>query len=305
MFNYLNNNQMKKVFLFLAGLFILSGVYAQNTTTTAADSLLTYTRKDTIKGWHHFGLTSLTFGQTSLTNWVAGGNNSVSGDFVLNGSMNYTNDKFFWDNNLFLEYGLMYSSASVPDWMKAADKLNLTSIAGRKISKTWSYSALLSFYTQFAKGYNYPTTDTYISNLMAPGYLDLALGFTYKPNNKYSVFLSPLTERATFVLDDTLSNRGAFGVDPGKKSLFQTGAYVLATTTQTIDKNFGLMSSLDLFTPYSKDFGHIDVNWNLLLNYKINNLFTASLSTSLRYYEKEIEKIQFKEIFGLGLAYKF
>jgi len=295
---------MKKVFLLLAGFIILTGVYAQDAKTVATN-LTNYVKTDTTRGWKHFGLSSLTLGQTSLTNWVAGGNNSVSGDFVLNASLNYLNEKVFWDNSLALEYGLMYSSASVPDWMKAADKLNLTSIAGRKISKTWSLSALLNFYTQFAKGYNYPNTDNYISNLMAPGYLGLALGFTYKPNKNYSVFLSPVTERATFVLDDSLSAAGAFGVDKGKKALFQTGAYILATTNQSLTKDMTLMSSLDLFTPYSKDFGHININWNLLLNYKINKLLTASLNTTLRYYEKETVKVQFKEIFGLGLAYNF
>jgi len=234
---------------------------------------------------------------------VAGGNNTLSGDFIFNASMNYLKDKIFWDNNLALEYGTIYSSST--DWMKAADKLSLTSIAGRKISKTWSVSALLNFYTQFANGYNYPDRSNYISTLMAPGYLDLALGFTYKPNAKYSLFLSPVTERATFVLDDSLSSAGAFGITPGKKTKFETGAYVLATTTQTISSNLNLISSLDLFTPYSEDFGHINVNWDLLLNYKLNKLLTATLNTTLRYYEKEIEKVQFKEILGLGFTYKF
>jgi len=294
---------MKKVFLLLAALFILMGAYAQDAQKVATN-LTNYVKTDTTRGWKHFGLSNLTFGQTSLTNWAAGGNNSISGDFMFNASLNYLNDKVFWDNNLTFEYGLLYSSASVPDWMKAADKLNLTSIAGRKISKTWSYSAMLNFYTQFAKGYKYPTTDKYFSNLMAPGYLELALGFTYKPNDRYSAFISPLAERATFVLDDSLSTAGVFG-DPGKKVIFQTGAVVIATANQSLSKDLSLKSSLYLFTPYSKDFGHIDVNWDLFLNYKINKLLTASLNTTLRYYEKEITKVQFKEIFGLGLAYKF
>jgi len=293
---------MKKIFLVLAGLFILMGAYAQDS-KTAAGNLTTYVSTDTVQGWKYSGLTSLTFGQTSLQNWVAGGNNTVSGDFIFNASVNYLKDKVFWDNNLAVEYGLIYSSAT--DWMKAADKLNLTSIAGRKISKTWSLSALLNFYTQFANGYNYPDRSRYISTLMAPGYLDIALGFTYKPNAKYSLFLSPITERATFVLNDSLSNVGAFGVDPGKKTKFETGAYLLASTTQKISSNLNLISSVDLFTPYTKDFGHINVNWDLLVNYKINKLLTATLNTTVRYYEKEITKVQFKEILGLGLTYNF
>ena len=293
---------MKKFFLLFSGLFILMGAQAQDVKKAAGD-LTGYVKEDTTQGWKHSGITSLAFGQTSLQNWVAGGNNTVSGDFVFNVSLNYLKDKVFWDNNLSVEYGLVYSSAT--DWMKAADKLNLTSIAGRKISKTWAISALLNFYTQFAKGYNYPEKDHYISTFMAPGYLDAALGFSYKPNKNYSLFLSPLSERATFVLDDSLSNRGAFGVSPGKKTKFETGVYVLASTNQTLSNNLSLISTLDLFTPYTKDFGNIDVNWNLLLNYKINKLLTATLNTTLRYYESEIHKVQFKEILGLGITYKF
>jgi len=293
---------MKKFFLLLSGLFILMSAQAQDTQKVVND-LTNYAKEDTTRGWKHSGISNLTFGQTSLQNWVAGGDNTVSGDFIFNASMNYLNNKFFWDNNLSVEYGLVYSSAT--DWMKAADKLNLTSIAGRKISKTWSISALLNFYTQFAKGYNYPDKSVYISNLMAPGYLDIALGFTYKPNSKYTLFLSPVAERATFVLNDSLSNAGAFGVDPGKKTRFETGAYLLAGTNQTISSNLSLISTLDLFTPYTKDFGNIDVNWDLLINYKLNKLLTATLNTTLRYYDKEIHKVQFKEILGLGFTYQF
>jgi len=293
---------MKKFLLIFAVLFILVDAQAQDTKKIAG-GLKSYAKADTTRGWKHFGISSLTFGQTSLQNWVAGGNNTVSGDFVFNASMNYSNDKVFWDNNLSLEYGLVYSSVS--DWMKAADKLNLTSITGRKISKTWSVSALLKFYTQFSKGYNYPDREHFISTFMAPGYLDAALGFSYKPNKNYSVFLSPASERAIFVLNDSLSNKGAFGVKHGKKTKFETGAYLLANTSQSLATNLNLISTLDLFTPYTEDFGNIDVNWNLLLSYKINKLFTANLNTTLRYYDKEIQKIQFKEIFGIGLTYTF
>ena len=293
---------MKKFFLLLAVFSIWMGAQAQDSKTVATN-LTGYAKEDTTRGWKHFGITSLTFGQSSLHNWVAGGDNTVSGDFVFNTSLNYLDDKYFWDNNLLLEYGLVYSSVS--DWQKASDKLSLTSIGGRKISKTWSVSALLKFYTQLTNGYNYPDKEHRLSTLMAPGYLDIALGFTYKPNPKYSLFLSPISERAIFVLSDSLSNIGAFGVDPGKKTRFETGAYLLANTTQEITPSLSLISTLDLFTPYTKDFGNIDVNWDLLLSYKINKLLTASLNTTLRYYDKEIKRVQFKEILGLGLTYQF
>jgi hypothetical protein len=201
------------------------------------------------------------------------------------------------------EYGLIYSSAY--DWQKAADKINLKSIAGRGISNKWSVAFLLNFNTQFAKGYNYPDTEHYISTFMAPAYADAALGFTYKPNKNYTLFISPLAERATFVLNDSLSNIGAFGVETGKKMKWETGAYLTATTNQTIYGNIGIISTLDLFTPYNKNFGNVDVNWDLLISCKINKLLTATLNTTLRYYDAEIQRIQFKEILGLGLTYNF
>lgn len=286
-------------FTLLMGLFTIT--YAQKTTI---DQLMGYkTVTDSLEGWKYSGLVGITFGQTSLTNWSAGGDNTVSGNFILNASANYKKDRWFWDNNLGLEYGLIYSSSD--DWKKSSDKINLTSIAGRNISRKWSASFLLNFKTQFAKGYKYPDRDNYISTFMAPGYADAALGFTYKPNSNYTVFLSPVTERATFVLDDILSDVGAFGVDPGKKMKWETGAYVRATANQTVWNDLSIISTLDMFTPYNDDFGNVNVNWDILLSYKLNSFLTATLNTTLRYYDEEITKIQFKEIFGLGFTYKF
>ncbi|MDR3219531.1 MAG: DUF3078 domain-containing protein [Dysgonamonadaceae bacterium] len=293
---------MKKIslilFFFIMGLFTC--ITAQD--KTAVDNLSNYAPKDTLQGWKRSGIAGITFGQTSLNNWVAGGNNTVSGNFILNASANYLKNKWFWDNNLSAEYGMVYSSST--DWQKATDKLNLTSIAGYKVSSRWAAAFLLNFYSQFSKGYNYPDKTHHISNLLAPAYLDAALGLSYKQSD-YALFLSPLAQRAIFVLDDSLSNIGAFGVKEGKKLRFETGAYVLASTSQTISENLKLIASLNLFTPYNEDFGNIDTNLNLLLSYKLNKLLTATLNTTLRYYDDEIKKVQFKEILGLGLTYNF
>jgi hypothetical protein len=296
---------MKRVYYLL--IFLLAGfssvLYAQNTKSTV-DKLSTYATKNTEDGWKHSGLVGLTFGQTSLNKWAAGGENStVTGNFTLNASVNYLKGKWFWDNNLLAEYGIIYASST--DWQKASDKLNFNSIGGRKISGKWAVAGLLNFSTQFSKGYKYPNRDYYISTLFAPAYLDAALGFSYKPNPKYSFFLSPIAERAIFVLDDSLSNAGALGVDKGKKINFETGAYLMGNTNQQITKDLSLISSMYLFTPYNEKFGNFDIVWDFLLTYKLNKYFTASLNTTFRYYEDEIKAVQFKELFGLGITYTF
>jgi hypothetical protein len=287
--------------LLIAGAF--AGLNAQNTRSTV-DNLSTYAQKASKEGWTHSGLANLTFGQTTLDNWSAGGDKwTVNTNFLLNFNLNYLRNRWFWDNLLEAEYGMMNSESNGA--RKASDRLNFNSVGGMKFSDKWAFSALLNFRTQFADGYNYPNTDNYISKIMAPAYLDFALGFTWKPKPQYSLFLSPIAERATFVVDDSLSATGAYGVKPGKKTLFETGAYVMGKGEQTLAKDLKAMSTLYLFTPYNERFGTIDVNWNLLLNYSFNKFLSASLNLTLRYYENESNKLQLKEILGAGLTYSF
>lgn len=270
------------------------------------------TPKDT-SYWKFSGITGINFSQTTLVNWVAGGENAVATTFYLNGSLDYAKEKWAWNNNLALEYGVIYSDEY--DWRKNADKISFSSKLGYQINKKFYYSFLIDYNTQFAKGYNYPNTNQYLSTFMAPGYSNIALGIDYKPNDQFSVFLSPTTVRFLFVMNDSLSNAGAYGIDKGDKVKIETGALLKASMKKTVMKNVDVISKLDAFTPYNSDFGNIDVNWELLASFKINEVLTATLSTTLRYYDREHyfnsngedegPKLQFKEIFGLGIAYRF
>ena len=263
--------------------------------------------------WKLSGITGINFSQTALVNWAAGGENSVATNLYLNGSLNYAKDKWAWDNALALEYGVIYSDEY--DWRKNSDKISFTSKLGYQINKKFYYSLLADYNTQFAKGYNYPNVDQYLSKLMAPGYSNIALGVDYKPNDSYSVFFSPVTARFLFVLDDSLSNAGAYGIEKGDKMRLEAGSLLKASMKKTVMKNVDVISKLDAFTPYNDAFGNIDVNWEILASFKINEVLTATLNTTLRYYDREHyinsdglnegPKLQFKEIFGLGIAYRF
>ena len=291
---------------FLSCLFLTVQAQQEVLRTTAQDvseKLKDVAPGDTTSGWKLSGISGLNFGQVALKNWSAGGENSVSGNFYLNGSLNYTRNKWSWNNTLALQYGLIYSEEN--DWRKNADNISFASKVGYQINSKWSYAFLVDFNSQFAKGYDYPNTDQHISTFMAPAYSNLALGFSYRPNDKYTLFLSPITARMIFVLDDFLSDAGAFGMDKGQKFRVEPGAYVVATTKQTVVENVEIISKLDMFTPYNDRFGNIDINWDMLVNFKINKFLTANLNTTVRYYEDEIKKVQFKEVFGLGFAYNF
>ncbi|MDR2935906.1 MAG: DUF3078 domain-containing protein [Rikenellaceae bacterium] len=292
--------------ILLIALLLVAGIRAGAQTPDAQ------TAKDT-SYWKLTGITGLNFSQAALVNWSAGGENSMALNVYLNGSLNYARDKWAWDNTLVLEFGETY--AEEYDWRKNADKIAFTSKLGYQINKKWYYSLLGDFNSQFAKGYKYPNTDRYISTFMAPAYANVAFGIDYKPNDRFSLFMSPATAHGLFVRDDSLSRAGAFGITPGDRFRLDAGAMAKATLKQTIMTNVDLISALDLFTPYNRGLGNVDVNWEMLFSFKINKALTATLSTTLRYYDKEhfidgdgMEKgprIQFKELLGLGVAYRF
>ena len=148
-----------------------------------------------------------------------------------------------------------------------------------------------------------------ISNLFAPAYLTLAAGFTWKPVEYFEVMISPATGKFTFVNDDLLSDAGAYGVEPGENIRTEFGAYMNFRFQKDIFTNVNLLSKLELFNNYTdedKDNAkNVDVYWDTYLNMKINNFLTASVNFLLIYDANVIERTQMKEMFGIGLGYKF
>ncbi len=275
---------------------------------------------DTVKHWQNSGVFSLNMAQSSFTNWAAGGQNSVALNGLLSLGANYKKDKSAWDNALTIGYGKMVQQGSDLGWVKTDDRIDFQSKYGRQGSGKWFYSALMSFKTQMTPGYNYPNTEDKISDLLAPAYLLFSLGMDYKPTPEFSLFLSPLTSKNTFVNDDLLSAAGAFGVEPGKKFRSELGAYINAAYKKDeILKNVNFLTKLDLFSNYLNNPQNIDVSWEVLIVLKVNEFISATVNTHLLYDDDILIKVdegsggesimgkraQFKEVIGVGLTYKF
>lgn len=315
---------MKKV-LVIAALVFVSNI--SNAQVTDGEDDLKKHAIDTIQGWKKGGSFLLNFSQVSLTNWNAGGLNSFSLNGGANLYANYTKGKGQWENTLDLGYGILRQGRKGDvAWLKTDDKIDLFSKFGREASKSWFYSALLNFKTQSTPGYSYPNDSIAISRFMAPGYLLLAAGMDYKPNKMFSAFIAPLTMKTTFVMDDTLSAAGAFGVDPGAMIRSELGGYVRlqlklenANAERKMFQNVSFISRLDLFSNYLQNPDRIDVNWENILQLKVNQYISATLSTQL-IYDDDIDisvfdnngvetgkgpRVQFKEVLGIGLTYNF
>jgi hypothetical protein len=262
--------------------------------------------------WKTGGNIGLTFTQTSLTNWAAGGENTLGTNGYLSLFANYTKGKGAWDNTLDLAYGILKQGEE--DLRKSDDKIDFASKYGYRASKNWFYTALVSFKTQFSDGYKYPDDSTVISTFMAPAYLVGSFGMDYKPNDRLTVFLSPITAKFTMVNDDALSALGSFGLEPGEKFRSEFGGFVKVAFKQDLMENVNFQTKVDFFSNYADNPQNIDVNWEVLIAMKVNKFITANLSTQLIYdhdtkiTDKEGKvgpRTQFKEIFGVGFAYKF
>jgi len=269
---------------------------------------------DTVKYWKRSGDFSANFSQVSLTNWAAGGQSSMSGEFLMNYLADYKKDSLSWDNYIGLQFGFLKEDKN--DFTKSSDRIELNSKVGYATGKNWNYAGLVNFKSQFAKGYNYPRTpnDSPISEFLAPAYINLALGMDYK-REFMTLFLSPVSGKFTIVNNDSLSLAGEFGVDPGKKFRSELGASVRFAAKKEIFKNVTFQTKLDLFSNYFDNFGNIDVDWTMILNLKVNEWLSANLLTQVIYDDdikiedsetgKKSPMVQFMETFGVGLSFKF
>ena len=283
----------------------------------AALATITYAQTDD-KGyqegaWVLKGVTGLNMSQTAMANWSAGGENSIAGNAYLNASLTHKKGNWLWVTNMVLDYGL--SKTKSQGMRKSSDKIGLSTQLGYSTDNVWFYTLMGDLNTQFAKGYDYPDKEHQISNFFAPAYSNIALGMEWRPKSNYSLLLSPVSTKMTFVPDASLSDLGAFGVDPGDHFKIEGGAFVKARAELPVMENVNLITTADFFTPYSKDFGNIDVNWDVLISMKINKVLSATINTTLKYDNdvktfddngvKKGAKVQFKEVLGIGLAYNF
>ena len=199
---------------------------AQVSERTVADSL----GKNCPKKWTLTGKQHVLFGQTSFSNWAAGGDNSAAVSARTDYRLDYRKEKHRWDNELILAYGLR--KAGDEGKRKTDDELHFLLKYNCRYSQNWSVGGALDFQTQFDKGYDYDVSDTdYLSKFMAPGYLTTGPAIDYSPSDDFYVSLRPAALKFNFVLDDKLSDRGDYGVDPGKAVFTQLGGDTSIHTT--------------------------------------------------------------------------
>lgn len=312
---------MKQIFTFLLMMVLCSSLIAQ---VTEGEDKLRKKKEESTDGWKNGGIVSINLAQTSLTNWAAGGQNSLAINGLFSGFANYKKGHLAWDNSLDIGYGIL-NQGTDDRFIKTDDKFDFLSKYGQQAIEKLYYAALFNFKTQMTEGKDYANNDAKISNLLAPAYMLGAIGIDYKPNNYFSAFVAPATGKFTIVNDADLSAAGAFGVEPGENIKSEIGGYIRVIYSKndfTAEwmKNVALTSKIDLFSNYLKNPQNVDVSWENQIALKVNKYIAVTLNTHLL-YDDDIKipkdtnddglidsngpRTQFKEILGVGFSYKF
>jgi hypothetical protein len=292
-------------------------------------------KSDSVKYWKNTAAFGLNLNQLSLTNWATGGEGSLSGKALIDYKSRYQKENLSFELIHKSAIGVVgYGSRRIE---KTEDRLDLSTSFSRKAFENWTYTTLFTFKSQFANGYKYPNDSTLISAFMAPGYITASLGFKYRKSEKFEVFLSPASGKFTMVMNQTLADKGAFGVKKavidslgniivhGKNLLPEFGINLLASFSHDISKNIDFSSSLNLYNNYLDDNHrnrwNIDVDWETTVNFAVNKRIQTVFFLLLKYdhninipvYEwhdglkKQVgegPRLQVKESLGIGFTYK-
>jgi len=204
-----------------------------------------------LKGpWVIGGTENIQLSQGYVDNWVKGGESNVTLSSDLRLHANYKEGKHEWENYIIHKVGVI--STDNDKGRVNTDLIEINTKYGHKASKKWYYSFLYNFKTQLFYGYDNSDVEkeTPVSGFMAPGYMSFALGMDYKPNSKFTLLLSPLTSRVTFVRDTVKFDQTRFGVPLDKSYHLVNGISLVNNFSHKISDEIKLSSRFDAFYQY-------------------------------------------------------
>lgn len=324
-------------FLVLCSLVGLLGVSLQATSQTVTKTLTAAEENalrmaaspapivDTVL-WKSEGVVNVQFSQVHLKNWAAGGQSNLSLMTKFDQNWNLDRERIGWDTELHMAFGMLHRPEDNV-FIKTDDRFEWSSKWGYRATETAFMTIMAQFRSQFAPGYSMldgiPDRDNLRSKWMAPGYGVFAAGIDYK-NSKggFTLFFAPFTYKGTWVLDDSLSQAGAFGVEPGERFRYELGGYIKLGWVTPVVENVTYSLRLDLFSNFVANPENVDLFTDHVLSLKINSYLTATISATFIYDDDviltkepiEVEGemipqqgpgVQFKEVISVGLSLKF
>jgi hypothetical protein len=276
--------------------------------------------------WKYRSEVAAILNQASLTNWVKGGESSVSTSVDITGYADYNNTyrKMTSANFARLKYGLIATEEK--GIRKNLDLLETNSKLNHKAFGKFDFSGIMLFKTQLARGYNYPNDSVPVSKFLSPGILTVGLGLDYKPNKTTSINFAPLSYKGTFVSDTSRIDQTKYGIASDRKAKHEPGVSFMISNQNRILKKVTVTNRLQLFTNYIKDPLNIDVDWEMIavtninwftdVRFNLHLIFDNDTKTPVLGDDKKpvlgpdgkqrkTARIQFKEMLGFTVVFRF
>jgi hypothetical protein len=277
--------------------------------------------------WKYRKESSFILSQASLTNWVKGGDNSISTSIDITGYADYNNMPLKLSSNNFIRLNLGFLKSGDIPLRKNIDLLETNSKLNHKAFGKFDFSAILLFKTQVAPGYDFSSEPSVlVSKFMNPAVLTIGFGLDYQPNKTTSLNFSPLSYKGTFMTDTAHIDQTKYGIPKNRKSLNEPGVSFMITNEWKPLKTVSVINRLQLFTNYIHNPQNVDVDWEMIGVANLNWFTDVRLDTHLIFDDdtktpeldknknpvllpdgtvKKTARIQFKEIFGISFVFRF
>jgi hypothetical protein len=277
--------------------------------------------------WKYRSEASLIFSQTALTNWVKGGENSLSAALDVTGYADYNNKFLKLSSNNFMRLKLGFLKSGDNDVRKNLDLIETNSKLNHKAFGKFDFSAIMLFKTQVAPGYSYSSDPPdMVSKFLNPAILTLGFGLDYKPDKVTSINFSPFSYKGTYVTDTVEIDQTKYGIPHGKKSINEPGASFMITNEYNKIKNVVITNRLQLFTNYIHNPLNIDIDWEMIVVMHLNWFTDIRFNSHLIFdddtktvvlddkknpvlrpdgTQMKTARAQFKEMLGFSLVFRF
>ena len=300
---------MKRL-LFSTLLLSSVAVFAQEDQTNdgvAQDPTAAPTEEAPAPRWTKGGNASLMFSQAAFNHdWTGGGTNNVAASLAVSYAFNYKKDKWAWDNNVFVDYGI--TKLEGDDYSrKTTDRFEVNSVLGYQLNNPqWYYSFFLNFKTQMTDGYKYESTGrTLINQMLSPGYLQFGPGILWKKSDNLKVNLAPATSKITTAKSRWTETGPFYGVEQGKNIRYELGFYLNGYAKFSVMDNVSFENILSLYSNYLDKPQNVDLDYTANIVMTINKYLSANFTFQAIYDDDAAKAFQIREVLGLGVNYKF
>ena len=219
---------------------------------------------DALPGWQIGAFGTIGINISNFNNWFQKEIPNSSGGVIgitINGYANYDDPKHFWRNAGTLNVGwVKFDDKDDPDdndgYQQATDIFNLSSLYGKKLTKTISASALMEYRSSILSKFN------------DPGYLDLGVGATWEPAKGLYVTVHPINANLVFA---------------DSRSIFEStfGAKIVADYSREFSNGLSFKSNFSGFLSY-KDINRSNWTWTNTFSYTIWKGIGLGFETGLR-----------------------